>query len=265
MQVHRLVKQTKARVLSACTWLALCFAATSASANPEAQSPEDDILEVVDLPLAVDLAKGSGLSEAELQESVEVAREGGMGASVLSEVLVAESDAVKLRGKKKGLPEWLMARWAAGTRGVDLKAEVKARPEVAKLDPAKKEQLKELVKKQRKQRLAARKAAREALKAQRSSGKPVKFRGKSAHARLKRGKNAAEQAPAADELANKGKAEDHEGTKGKALARGKSDKSGKPGKHGKRGHAGHHGKSSKMAKGGKGKSKGGKKGRGKHK
>lgn len=246
------------RFVSLALWTALGIITTKAHANPEATAPQDDILEVVDLPLAADLAQGSGLSEQELQESLDVAQQGGMGAAVLSEVLVAEADAVKVRGKKKGLPDWLMARWAAGVRGVDLKGEVKARPDKAKLAPEKKKALQESLKKQRKQRQAERKALLQAVKEQRKAGKAVKFRGKSAHSRLKQPKGAKhrqneaenanpEQAPQREDS---GKHEmPAKGKHGKSAKHGPAHKQGKPNKHAA----------------GKGKSKSRKQGRGKRK
>lgn len=279
MRANRLIKPTTARFFCALAGALFGLVAPEVHANPTTQAPEDDILEIVDLPLAVELAKGSGLSETELQESVDVAREGGMGAAVLSEVLVAESDAVKVRGKKKGLPDWLMTRWAAGVRGVDLKEEVKARPEQAKLDATKKKELKDSIKKQRTQRIEARKAQRIAIKEQRKAGKPVRLRGKSAHARLKRGKAKGHSKEIAEQAKNVGPnneaahpeakpsqdAHAHEHKAG-AMDHGKAAKKGK---HNAKAHP----KNSKHSAGnakGKGKSnakpgKTGKKGRGKHK
>lgn len=254
---------------------ALGLLSTKADANPEAQAPQDDILEVIDLPLAADLANQSGIAEEELQASVEVARNGGMGAAVLSEVLVAEADAVKIRGKKKGLPDWLLTRWASGVRGVDLKSEVKARPEQAKLDPAKRKELQESIKKHRKERQKERKALALAIKEQRKAGKPVKLRGKSAHARLKQsgrakpGHDKHEQGQEAGHEHEPGKAmpDGKPAKPGKAKSDAKHAKSGKPGnskqgKPGKAGRTGHPAASKHGA--GKGKAKSKKKGRGKH-
>lgn len=276
MRVNRLIKPTNTRFLCLAAGAVLSLVTSEVHANPTTQAPEDDILEVVDLPLAVDLAKGSGLSETELQESVDVARDGGMGAAVLSEVLVAESDAVKIRGKKKGLPDWLMTRWAAGVRGVDLTGEVKARPEQAKLDATEKNALKETIKRQRTQRLKARKARRNAIKEQRKAGKPVRLRGKSAHVRLKHGKpkghgeEIAEQAKKAgpnNEVAHQEAkpSKDAHAHEHKAGAKGHG-KAAKQAKH----HAKAHPKRSKHSAGrgkakGKSNAKSGKKGRGKHK
>lgn len=286
MQVQCCNTSKFARVLSLLLWSALAMTTAKVYANPETTDTQDDILEVVDLPLAAELAKGSGISEDELQESLGLAQNGGMGAAVLSEVLVAEADAVKIRGKKKGLPDWLMTRWAAGVRGVDLKGEVKARPDQAKLDPAKKKELQASIKKQKAQRLQERKAARLALKEQRKAGKKVALRGKSAHARLKQakgrkhGQDVAAQAkeqghhgkpatPGANAAAQrKGNKHENPAEHGAAHAnRKKHESHGKHGKqHGKPSKAHGHPKGKSAHAGqGKGKSKSGKKGRGKGK
>lgn len=282
MQVHARKKTSPRHHVLFLLCAALGVLSTEANANPNASAPQDDILEVIDLPLAADLATGSGLSESEIKESLDIAQDGEMGAGVISEVLVAEADAVKIRGKKKGLPQWLMKRWAAGVRGVELKAEVRGRPEQAKLHPAEKKAIRDRIKKLQEQRKAERKARVSKIKEQRKAGKPVKFRGKSTHARLKQAKGAKHGQQVAEQAKENGKpgqeaAQDHAAAptksgKGHSGKPGKPGKPGEPGKSGKHGKAGKqassgspgHGKSSKHASGHKS-SKSKKKGRGKHK
>lgn len=182
---HRLPSLTLASVL--CTLLAATT--SNAQANPSpANSVEDDILEVVDLPLAAELAKKAGLTENEVRETVAVARDGGMGAGTLSEVLVAEADAIKIRGKKKGLPGWVMDRWLTGVRGVDLKGQVKTRPERTPKDPSQDQELRKKLKALKKKRQQELKEKRLAIKQERKSGKKLKLRGRDAHERFARGK-----------------------------------------------------------------------------
>lgn len=186
MRKQPLASSTQTKFLPYVAWLTAALLVSEAKAEPESEI-QDDILEIVDLPLAADLAKNAGLSEKEVQETIKVAQDGGMGASTLSGIFVGEADAVRTRGKKKGLPVWVMERWAAGDNGKAMKASLGSRPEKADLEPAKKEELKKKLKSLKKKRQEENKKRHAEVKAQRKAGKALKLRGKSAHARLEQG------------------------------------------------------------------------------
>lgn len=103
----------------------------------------DDILAVIDLPLAAAEAREAGVDEAELKEALDTSREAGLPASEATEVVATEAELTRTRGVKKGFGRWVRVQVASGLRGKKLADKVKARKEDTKeLDAKQQDELK---------------------------------------------------------------------------------------------------------------------------
>lgn len=120
----------------------------------------DDILAVIDLPLAAAEARAAGVDEAELKEALEVTRDAGLSAGEATEVVAEEVEATSKRGKaSRGFGQWVRVQVASGLRGKTLAAKIRERKDEAKeLSPEEADKLKaqlgELSEKHRKHREA---------------------------------------------------------------------------------------------------------------
>ncbi len=85
----------------------------------------DDILMVLDLPLAAVELREAGVEEAEISEAIDGAAELGVSAGVATEVIVAETAEVKGRGKKKGFGIYVKKLLLEGYRGKELAAKIR--------------------------------------------------------------------------------------------------------------------------------------------
>ena len=122
----------------------------------------DDILSVINLPIAAADARDAGVEESELKAALDVTRETGLGAGDASEVVAEEAEQTRTRGVKKGFGQWVRMQVAAGLRGKALAAKIKARKtDTAELDEKKLTELRGKLEKQRELNLAWRTKAHE--------------------------------------------------------------------------------------------------------
>jgi len=122
----------------------------------------DDILAVINLPIAAADAREAGVEETELKAALEVTRETGLSAGDASEVVAEEAEQTRTRGAKKGFGQWVKMQVAAGLRGKALAAKIKARKaDTAELDEKKTAELTEKLEKQRELNRAWRAKAQE--------------------------------------------------------------------------------------------------------
>lgn len=102
----------------------------------------DDILAVIDLPLAAAEAREAGVEETELKAALDTSRAAGLPASDATEVIAVEAEQTRARGAKKGFGQWVRQQVAAGLRGKKLADKVKQRKEDTKqLDAAQQAEL----------------------------------------------------------------------------------------------------------------------------
>src|SRR5688572_31782755 len=92
----------------------------------------DDILSVIDLPLAAADAREAGVDETELKSALTTTREAGLPASEATEIVSVEAEQTRARGAKKGFGHWVRQQVAAGLRGKKLADKIKARKEDTK-------------------------------------------------------------------------------------------------------------------------------------
>jgi len=92
----------------------------------------DDILAVIDLPLAAADAREAGVEETELKAALDTTREAGLPASEATEVVAVEAEQTRTRGAKKGFGQWVRQQIAAGLRGKKLADKIKVRKEETK-------------------------------------------------------------------------------------------------------------------------------------
>ena len=124
--------------------------ASAAIAISDKDALSDDILAVIDLPLAAADAREAGVAEAELSEALTITRDGGLSAGDASEVLAEEADATRKRGVKKGFGRWVRMQVAAGLRGKKLADKIRERKQdIAELDPTRLEELRLKLEQQR--------------------------------------------------------------------------------------------------------------------
>lgn len=128
-------------------------ASASASASVTVSDKDalnDDILAVIDLPIAAADAREAGVEESELGEALSTTREGGLSAGDASEVLAEEADATRKRGAKKGFGRWVRMQVAAGLRGKKLADKIRERKQdTPELDATKEADLRAKIEKQR--------------------------------------------------------------------------------------------------------------------
>lgn len=124
-------------------------ATASASASlsikvTDQEALDDDILAVIDLPVAAAEARAAGVEEADLKEALETTRDVGLSAGEATEVVTEEVEATKKRGSyKKGFGQWVKMQVAAGLRGKKLAAKIKERKaELKELTPEEQDKIK---------------------------------------------------------------------------------------------------------------------------
>lgn len=111
------------------TLLLLCPLVASA-AEPEAtdeEALEDDILLVLDLPLAAQAARDAGVPEAELTIALASAQEAGLTAGETALIVDEETAAVRKSGARVGFDRYLAAKLIKGERGKAIAAGIAAR------------------------------------------------------------------------------------------------------------------------------------------
>jgi hypothetical protein len=110
----------------------------------------DDILSVINLPLAAADAREAGVDEADLKEALATTRDSGLSAGDAGEVVAEEADQTRTRGVKKGFGRWVRMQVAAGLRGKKLAAKIKERKtDTPEFDEKKATELREKLEKQR--------------------------------------------------------------------------------------------------------------------
>lgn len=144
----------------------------------------DDILLVLDLPLAAIELREDGVEEAEITGVIDGTLDSGASAAVATEVLVQESEEVKARGPKKGLGLYVRKLLADGLRGEELAAKIKERKEEFSLTEEERERIKAALAVKHDAEKARRKELHAKIKAARAEGKPIKLRGELLHARI---------------------------------------------------------------------------------
>ncbi len=103
-------------------------ASTSATAKIAISDQDalgDDILAVINLPVAAADARDAGVDEVELKAALDVTRDNGLSAGDASEVVAEEAEQTRTRGVKKGFGQWVKMQVAAGLRGTKLAAKIK--------------------------------------------------------------------------------------------------------------------------------------------
>jgi hypothetical protein len=93
---------------------------------------DDDILAVIDLPLAAADARDAGVEETEIKEALDVTRDAGLSAGDASVAVAEEAELTRTRGVKRGFGHWVRMQVAAGLRGKQLAAKIKARKDEIK-------------------------------------------------------------------------------------------------------------------------------------
>ena len=110
----------------------------------------DDILSVINLPLAAADAREAGVEEADLKEALDTTRDSGLSAGDAGELVAVEADQTRSRGVKKGFGRWVRMQVAAGLRGTKLAAKIKERKsDTPEFDEKKATELREKLGKQR--------------------------------------------------------------------------------------------------------------------
>jgi hypothetical protein len=190
------MKQTmfKAMLLA----LPLTLAVTASAAPPEdgdaaepipepteAEALEDDILLVIDLPIAADEARTAGVEEAEVTLALDVAILASLPASDMTEVLDEEAEQVKAKGKREAFGQWVKLQVAEGVRGKELAAKIKERKaELAKMSDEEKAELDAKIAAQGEKHREHRKKLHEKRKQLRDEGKQVVLAGKERHDKM---------------------------------------------------------------------------------
>ncbi|HRI10618.1 MAG TPA: hypothetical protein PKW35_22510 [Nannocystaceae bacterium] len=160
-------------------------AEASAEVSIEAEAEADDILLVLDLPLAAIDLRAAGVAEVEVVEAIDGAAESGVSAAAATEVLAAESDEVKVRGHKKGFGLYVQTLLAQGLRGPALAAKIHERKEeFAALSDEEKAKMKADLKARHEAEKERRKAIHEKRVEIRKAGKVIKIHEGEVHARL---------------------------------------------------------------------------------
>ena len=99
----------------------------------DADALDDDILAVIDLPFAAAEARSAGVEETELKQALEVSRDVGFSAGEAGEFVAEEATAATgKRGPKKGFGQYVRVQLAAGLRGKQLAAKIRARKDEVK-------------------------------------------------------------------------------------------------------------------------------------
>lgn len=110
----------------------------------------DDILSVINLPIAAADAREAGVDEAELKEALDTTRDSGLSAGDAGEIVAVEADQTRTRGVKKGFGRWVRLQVAAGLRGKKLAAKIKERKQdTGEFDEKQLADLREKLEKQR--------------------------------------------------------------------------------------------------------------------
>ena len=160
---------------------------TAAAAAPDGEAEtdeaaEDDILEVLDLPLiAVELSEESGIAQAEIVEALVVAEEGGLGAGEAAELLEAERVGVQQRGKKRNFHHWLRRKIAKGENPKVILAMLEKRDHDEKLSDEDKAKMVEAIAAYKKAHREHNQAVRARRQAHKAKGKVIKLRGIEKH------------------------------------------------------------------------------------
>jgi hypothetical protein len=123
---------------------------------------DDDILAVINLPIAAADAREAGVEEVEIKEALDTTRDVGLSAGDASEIVAEEADQTRTRGVKKGFGRWVRMQVAAGLRGKKLAAKIKERKkDTAELDEKAETDLRAKLEKQRELNTQWRAKARE--------------------------------------------------------------------------------------------------------
>jgi chromosome segregation ATPase len=96
------------------------------------EAQEDDILLVIDLPIIVADARDAGVEEEELTQVITVAADSGLSASATAEILTAETEVTKDKGKRQGLGTFVKLQLAEGVKGKELAAKIRERKDERK-------------------------------------------------------------------------------------------------------------------------------------
>jgi DNA repair exonuclease SbcCD ATPase subunit len=148
----------------------------------EAEALEDDILLVIDLPIATDEARTAGIEEAEISVVLDAAVIAGLPASEVTEVIDEETEVVKAKGKRKAFGQWVKQQIAEGKRGKELAAAIKDRKEeLAEMSDEEKAELDNKLKEMGEKNREKRKKLHDLRKQLRDEGKAIALAGKERH------------------------------------------------------------------------------------
>jgi DNA repair exonuclease SbcCD ATPase subunit len=148
----------------------------------EAEALEDDILLVIDLPLAADEARDAGVEEAEITEALDAAQAAEVSAGDMAEVLVEEANETRAKGKRAAFGQWVKLQIAEGVTGRELAAKIKERKaELKTMTDEEKAEVDAKIKALGEKRKAHKQKVHELRKKLKDEGKEPTFAGKDRH------------------------------------------------------------------------------------
>ena len=153
---------------------------------PEEEVLEDDVLAVIDLPLAAHEAREAGVEALEGSEALEADAEAGVSAAEAADAVAAEVEAAGKRGVNRGFGAYVLSELAAENRGKELGDAIKARKKEVKLSDEEKEKLHGKAKPAHERHRAWSKAVIARRKKLLDEGKELRFAWKEHHERHKK-------------------------------------------------------------------------------
>ncbi|MFV8755440.1 hypothetical protein ACNOYE_33225 [Nannocystaceae bacterium ST9] len=157
-------------------------AADEAAEPTEAEALDDDILLVIDLPVAADEARDAGIDEAEIDEALDAAKAAEVSAGDMAEVLIEEATETRAKGKRAAFGQWVKLQVAAGVHGRELAKAIKDRKaELATMTDEEKAELEAKLKELGEKRRDRKQKLHDLREKLREEGKQPTFAGKERH------------------------------------------------------------------------------------
>jgi hypothetical protein len=177
----------------------------------EAEALEDDILLVIDLPIAADDARDAGVDEAELDEALDVAQKAEVSAGDMAEVLSEEANETRAKGKRAAFGQWVKLQIAEGMSGKELAAAIKDRKaELETLTDEQKAEIDAKIEKLAEKRRERKQKLHDLRKKLRDEGKEPTFAGKDRHDALVKAAGERHAKAKADWAKHRGKHRGHD-------------------------------------------------------
>lgn len=152
----------------------------------EQEALEDDILLAIDLPILVADARDAGIDEEELEQVVSVAAEAGLSPAVTAELVTAETETTKEKGKRRGLSIFVHRQLAKGVPPGEIAKKVRDREEaLEEMTPEERAALEARIEELRDLNKRRKKALQAKRKELRAAGKELQLIAREAHAARK--------------------------------------------------------------------------------